>query len=185
MVSGILLVIVPYIVGFVLTPFAEVVTRCLRWAFGDPKKIMIHEKESLKKWNAWFWKKRLPESVIEKTITQANALFNTSLRKGPSILDNWFEVFFSYIVEYGTGLNSKVIRTRDLIHFTESVLVPVPLFFFLLAPWQSFISASWMRLIAIGTFILLSWRYLLLRKYLTMQIYRAMLVLTTKKTSSA
>lgn len=180
--GGLLVIVVPYFIGFTLAPIAEGLTGVLVRIFGDPKKAISRNEKHNRKFARIFWNRNLlSESVLDKSINEINKLFGIKLVKGSEKLDNWNEVLFSYVSEYGNINGARLNRLRNLASLTESILIPLPLFWLLLASRQSIL--PWWVLTSGGilAFLLLMYRYFVLRKNVAMQIYRAMLVLALKK----
>lgn len=177
------LIIIPYFVGFIMSPIAEFVTqKILIRLFGDPKKAVVYNDKNFNKFGLKLWSKQhLSTSVLEQAIQEINELFGVKLEKGSAKLDTWHEVFFAYVSEYGSGSSSRAQRLRGLVSLTEGVLIPLPLFFLLLAPIQTLLPNWIVTFSGILALILLIVRYFVLRKYLTMHLYRAMLILALDK----
>src|SRR5688572_5772255 len=111
---GALIITIPYFVGFMMSPIAEFVTqKILIRLFGDPKEVVVWNGQNLNKLGLKLWnKQRLSESVLEKAISETNKLFGVKLEKGSMKLDNWHEVIFAYVSEYGNNSSSRANRLR-------------------------------------------------------------------------
>ena len=180
---GAFLIIIPYFVGFIMSPIAEFFTQkiLIHW-LGDPKKAVVYNDKNLNKFGLKLWNKQhISESVLEKAIKEINKLFGIKLEKGSAKLDTWHEVFFAYVSEYGNSSSSRAHRLRELVSLTEGVLIPLPLFLLLLASRQTLLPDWIVTFSGVFALILLIVRYFVLRKYLTMHLYRAMLVLASGK----
>ncbi len=184
---GAFLIIIPYFVGFIMSPIAEFFTqKILIRIFGDPKKAVVYNDKNLNKFGLKLWSKQhLSASVLEKAIQEINKLFGIKLEKGSANLDTWHEVFFAYVSEYGNSSGSRAQRLRGLVSLTEGVLIPLPLFFLLLASVQMLLPNWIVTFSGVLALILLIVRYFVLRKYLTMHLYRSMLVLASGKKENA
>lgn len=181
-VGGVLIIVVPYFIGFTMAPIAEALTGILIRTFGDPKKAISRNEKHNRKFARIFWNRNLlSESVLDKSVIEINKLFGVKLVIGSEKLDNWNEVLFSYVSEYGNSNGGRLNRLRNLASLTESILIPLPLFLLLLASRQ--VVLPWWVLTSSGilAFLLLMYRYFVLRKNVAMQIYRSMLVLAINK----
>ena len=172
-------ILFPYLVGYLMTPLSELITCALRKIFGDPKKIMVHDNSYDKSWYRFVWKKRLSKSVLGTTFIETERIFQTEFIQGDSKVNNWFEVLFSYVLEKGESLSIRVNRTRNLMNFSESIIISLPLFAFLTLTYYSNLPYFVSVLVSVFVFILISYRYLIFRKNLTMQVYRAFVVLSS------
>ena len=184
---GAFLIIIPYFVGFIMSPIAEFFTqKILIRLLGDPKKAVVYNDKDLNIFGLKLWSKQhLSASVLEKALQEINKRFCVKLDKGSSNLDTWHEVFFAYVSEYGNSSGSRAQRLRGLVSLTEGVLIPLPLFLLLLASRQALLPNWIVTFSGIVAFVLLIVRYFVLRKYLTMHLYRAMLILASDKKENA
>lgn len=172
LVLGILALILPYYIGFILNPLGGQVTRFLRWKFGDSVKWIFDYKDPR------FKGKRLPGFVHKAILEKLKALLN--FNKDETLI--FFQVR-AYVIEYGKGAAEFAERLRDLTNFCESLLVPFPLLFLILSG-KGFISdlipfGITMLVVGILMFWILSWRYLEYRYDWVKHTYRAFLTANT------
>ena len=184
---GAFLIIIPYFVGFIMSPIAEFFTqKILIRLLGDPKKAVVYNDKDLNIFGLKLWSKQhLSASVLEKALQEINKRFGVKLEKGSAKLDTWHEVFFAYVSEYGNSSGSRAQRLRGLVSLTEGVLIPLPLFLLLLASRQALLPNWIVTFSGIVAFVLFIVRYFVLRKYLTMHLYPAMLILASDKKENA
>ena len=201
-IAGMIIVIVPYVVGFVLLPINEWIRKL--WQGGkerkwrhDPREHLfqlVEGSEAIK----GFEKKRITYKETKQILSAAKIAFNIEYKKD---IRFYFYPIRAFVLEYGGKSAILIDRARDLANFTESLLLPIPLAiislgFYLLSRifvqyWGSLlglfiiiVSAKFLLLLswglAIGAHYLLVKRYFQLEEYWVKHVYRAFLVLTSE-----
>ena len=206
-VAGVLIIIVPYVVGFIMLPLGE--RARVFWQggrgeedrtwFPDPKQHILKYKK--KPDDVMFKGRRIP---FVETTQLINSVKDKLGYKYPSLKS--FHLYFypvrAYVLEYGGKSATLIDRARDLANFTESLLLPAPLsvlgfglFVFsriTIQYWGSLfgvfiIIKSAVLLLplslgsAMGLHYLLVKRYFQLEEYWVKHVYRAFLAITRKK----
>jgi hypothetical protein len=126
--TGILLFLVPYIVGFLLSPSGEWVKKLWQGAnrsrYPDPMRWVIdHSEKKLKG-------KRIPKDEATRIRDLMAATFPGQYKRDIHL---WFFPVRAFVLEKGGRAAELSVRVRDLMNFTESLLLPLPLFIFLMA----------------------------------------------------
>ena len=191
-----LVILIPYVIGFVLTPLGNFVSRVARELHGDPRK-WVTDHNSKGTFSERYRGKRLAKPAVEKAFDRASEVFGYSL----DTKRLWFYQIRAYIAHHGGAASRFATRTHDLANFVESLFLPVPIlgalfvFRFIPAPFQGvlgqrvFLRVSASRLLsvllaivfAVFLFLLLIIRYLELFENWVKHIYRAFLVMTLLK----
>ena len=171
---GIILIIFPFLIGFILNPIGEVVTEWVRKKGGDAIKWVTNTDHKLNEFG-------LSTDELSQVNTVVAEMFD--IKNKP--LSEWFYQIRAYIMQKGGGAVELSIRALDLTNFCESILVPVPLFF-LIVSVKLLIIRSYFYMIAslmlgIGAFWFISRRYLYLRGYWVKHVYRAFLAIEVDK----
>ena len=178
--SSIMILVIPFVLGFSLSPLGENIKKkwreINRLKFADPKKfILYHNGAELKG-------KQIPKDEAESVKKNAKLLFDYSYN------DKFHYMFFpirAYVIEHGGEAKQLAIRARTLTNLTESLLLPVPIAFALLASLLLLpVNTCAVILIAILVGSLTHWllvnRYFQLERYWVKHFYRAFLVMQNK-----
>lgn len=178
LVMGIILLIFPYIIGFILTPVNTLVTKLLRRIFGDPKNWAV-DYQTKSGWRLRLHKgKRLSKTNIRLVIKRLKKIYGEEKEINETHLANWFFQVRAIVINQKGEASALVIRAQDLANFTESILIPAPLMLWILFSNYIVIKPefAWICLgIGLLFFVILSYRYLHLRTYWIKHTYRAFL----------
>lgn len=188
LVLALALLIFPYVIGFTLSPVNVLITRLLRFVFGDPKKWVVdHQMKS--KWQEFLHKgKRLSRTNIRLVTQHLKKIYGEEREISEANIAKWFFQIRAIVINQKGEAGALAIRAQDLANFTESILLPVPLLFIIL--FEKFLQTNpafaWVCLgIGVVLFVMLSYRYLNLRRFWVKHTYRAFLALmTTNKEKS-
>ena len=164
-ISIILVVAIPYVVGFVLSPCGNCVTKWIREIFDDPVDWVLvlgdepawdnkHKGKRL----AGVWRKSLYDKIKE--------LVGKDIKYSPFF---WVRTY----VETFSPDNGRKLADRALIlaNLTESLILPSSLLSFLILE-QIGLPCIVSFLISVLIFSLLCYRYLQLREYWAKHVYR-------------
>lgn len=181
--TGILFIVIPYLVGFVFTPVSMAATKVLRSRFGDPKDWVVDYSVNGERHKG----RRLAQTKIRLIVQRMKKVFGDEKTINKDNLANWFFTLRDYVINSKGEAASFAIRAQDLFNFTESILLPLPLLLFtsgikmICSPNR----IGWL-LLAFGIFFLcmLSYRYLRLRFYWVKHVYNTFLVVTGNKPTS-
>jgi hypothetical protein len=194
----IILVIIPYIVGFTLEPLSASVTKILRKMRDDDPIRWVTFEESK---NAQHYGKRLPKAQIDRISTVIEGRLGYTLEP-----KYWFYPIRAYVIDNGGASVGLAARAQHLANFTESLIIPFPilcaiatwivttfgwcnegLFYAVKHPFlipiifTSIIVCLFLTaLVLAGMFWMLFQRYLELRREWAVHIYREFLVITAK-----
>lgn len=178
LVMGIILLIFPYVIGFILTPVNTLVTKLLRRIFGDPKNWVV-DYQTKSGWRIRLHKgKRLSKTNIRLVIKRLKKIYGEEKEINETHLANWFFQVRAIVINQKSEAGALAIRAQDLANFTESILLPVPLTLWILFSKYIVIKPEFAWIcVGIGLlfFVILSYRYLHLRKYWIKHTYRAFL----------
>ena len=167
LISSTLLLIVPFIVGFILNPLANFVTKMLRKFVGEPtEKILVLPNQSYKEKISY---KRLAENYRSKINKKIQKVFGKPIKHNP------FYYVRAYVEEKGSD-STKILANRalDLANMAEGLIIPVSIFGFLITK----IINIWLGIGITAIIVLLVlYRYIQLREYWVKHIYRAFLVI--------
>lgn len=187
--TGILFLLTPYIVGFLLYPISQSLRRSIqgedrKW-FPSPRKWVLLRSEDFeiykneKKRIPLLYKKRLPRNETKVLLELARKRFSISYKTNQNLL---FQPMYIYLLENGNEAAKHAVRMRDLMSLTESLLTPVPLLLGLIT--VSIIQNYWKYtgiIIAGVTFWLLLSRYYRLELDWTKRVYRGFLTVVSKE----
>jgi hypothetical protein len=166
----VLLAIIPFMAGFVLSPLGYIVTTFLKKIFGDPVDwALVLKKEKYSESERTF-RKRISEPSRSRILEKVSSLQNGEANYSP------FFLVRNYVVENaGKNTFTLVNRPLDLANLAESLIIPIPLLSFLVG--KAFSSQVLSIALAILFFVILSYRYFKLRGYWVKHNYRAFLIL--------
>jgi len=192
-IIGLLIIFIPYLVGFVLLQLGEWVRELWqggkeRNRFPDPRKYLLQyevpDKDKISKDDEKRIKKikgvRFSLKETGKIAEIAYRIFGYQHTKTVHL---YFYPIRAYVLEYGGASARLVDRARDLANFTESLLLPLPvmiigLSFFLF--WGKWLWLALCIFIAMGVHLVLVYRYFELEKYWVKHVYRTFLAITSK-----
>lgn len=185
LVIGLVLLIFPYIIGFILTPVNTLATKLLRCVFGDPKNWVV-DFQTKSGWRIRLHKgKRLSRTNIRLVIKRLKKIHGEEKEINETKIANWFFQVRADVINQKSEAGALAIRAQDLANFTESILLPVPLMLWILFA-KFFTDYPIFGWICFGAgllfFVMLSYRYLHLRKYWVKHTYRAFLAEEYKTT---
>jgi hypothetical protein len=165
-----LLIAIPFMVGFVLNPLGNLVTFLLRKILGDSADwvlVLSGQKFSTTK---KLFQKRISEPSRTKILEKLSLLQGGSTKYSPFY-------FVRNYVEIKANDNARILvnRSLDMANLTESLLIPIPLLGFLIG--KMFISQSGSLIVGVLLFVLLCYRYFQLREYWVKHNYRTFLIL--------
>ncbi len=166
----VLLLVVPFTVGFVLSPVGNLVTKLLRGVLGDPADwVLVLEGQSFAKTKKPF-RKRIAEPSRTKILKKVSVLQGGATNYSP------FYLVRNY-VEMKANDNALRLTNRalDLANFTESIIIPVSLLGFLMS--KMVFNQTVSIFVGILLFLLLCYRYYQLREYWVKHNYRTFLFL--------
>jgi hypothetical protein len=197
LVGGMLIIIVPYVIGFTLLPAGECVRK---WWQGKDRKWRPDPREGLlnqnrdpningKNKDSYFDGKRLEKKETARILCLSEKFFGYTIEKQRHL---YFYPIRAYIEENGGAAAGLATRARDLTNFMESLLLPVPLLIFTMGIHITVVSMSNYRALPFLSFsisvviffgILAYWihrmlvdRYFQLEMYWVKHVYRAFLI---------
>ena len=180
LVLALALLIFPYVIGFTLTPVNALITRFLRFVFGDSKKWVVDYQEK-SKWQLFLHKgRRLSRTNIRLATQRLKKIYGDEKEISEAKIAKWFFQIRAIVINQKGKAGALAIRAQDLANFTESILLPVPLLFIILFGkfLQTNLAFAWICLgIGLGLFGMLGKRYLDMRTYWVKHTYRAFLAL--------
>lgn len=180
LVMGLILLIFPYVIGFILTPANTLLTKLLRLIFGDPKKWTV-DYQTKSGWRVHLHKgKRLSRTNIRLVTQRLKEIYGDEKEISEAKIAKWLFQIRAIVINQKGEAVALAIRAQDLTNFTESILLPVPLLFTIL--FGKFLQTSpafaWVCLgIGLLLFGMLSKRYLDMRTFWVKHTYRAFLAL--------
>jgi hypothetical protein len=138
--GGVLSLVIPYIVGFTMSPVGEGIRKLWqgkdRERFPDPRKyLIIHEGGELKN-------KRIPKKEAKVIKAQIKSKFKFENDNSDNNFSWLFFPMRAYVIEYGGESKNLGIRARTLANLTESLLLPVP---FLVCLFGLHILLAWVK----------------------------------------
>lgn len=207
-ISAVFVVIFPYVVGFVTSPWCYEVAQnyrkthgdAIKWVTGTTSGNSIEDKpapKSSKEKGDVYKGHRLSSPAIEQVSNLTRATFPGLKRKTGNDPSLHFFYIRAYVMDKGGAAAEYARRTEDLMNFTESLLIPAPLFFALItlnliqmfakavlpstiSLWliiSAIISALLMALLVYRkVFKTVAERHLGFREYWVKHVYRAFLV---------
>ncbi len=190
-ILGILTLVFPYTVGFVLSDIGGFITGVLYKWFGNPYKWVADHKDKR------FDKRHLSLPVIKKIASLSNNIFGFDVDKFIEKPELYFFQIRAYITNKDAPASNLAARSIDLANFAESLLIPFPLtasltIYHLIPSIISSITGQQInegflltiKIIAsiaafIFSFLLIVNRHLRLKEYWVKHVYRAFVVLAT------
>jgi hypothetical protein len=175
-VFGVLIVLLPYLFGFITEPLDNFITRKFCPKFEE--EVIKYNKES--KWKGH----RLAKPMSENIIKRAKILFETPEEQTSK--DLFFPWIKAYVWQKGGGAVELADRAQSMSNLAEGLLVPLALFGFVFPLYVTIdlFYGNWCIGVLIGLvlavlFGVLTWRrYLELKEYYVKHVYRAFLILT-------
>jgi len=177
-VIGILIVVLPYLLGFIMTPIGNWITKKCR-----PE----YQKLALELGTGKSKSKPLPKTMVNAIEKKAEILFGPLHDK--SLYFYWIR---AYVWQIGGPAVDLAMRAQALSNLTESLLISVPMTGLLFTLWlfiNYFGCSIWYAamtglLLVIILYKLLWNRYLTLREYFVKHVYRAFLVIEAIRNQS-
>lgn len=181
-ITGILVLIIPHAIGFVMNRLCSRVTRWWRDRKGDPRLWVADYSTKMGNQHRG---ERLPKSAITRIFDVAPQVLGYDQR---GLAKNSHLLFYqlrAYVVAQESMHKDLAIRAYDLMNLAESLVLPFPLFvIFMIALSLEIVGTNqvflWIVSISLGMIalrLLLS-RYYALRTSYVKHIYRAFLNLT-------
>lgn len=208
-VPAVCTVIFPYVVGFVASPWCYEIAKNYRKTHGDATSWVtdhssdggkVSQDESSKtppsqlkeKQSDIYGERQLSRSATAQVSYLARVLFPGLKRKFKDDPAPHFFYIRAYVMDKGGTAAEYAQRTEDLMNFTESLLIPVPLFFALVTLNLIYVFANavlsstiplWLIALAllmaffvyIAVFKTVAERHLRFREYWVKHVYRAFL----------
>lgn len=166
----ILSLVIPFMIGFVLSPVGNLITKSVRGLLGDPTDwVLVLKDQSFEKSKRPF-RKRIAEPSRTKILDKVLVLQGGATKHSPFY-------FVRTYVEMKANDNTLKLSNRalDLANLTESIIIPTTLIGFFVS---KFIYSQAISIIfAILLFLLLCYRYYQLREYWVKHNYRTFLIL--------
>jgi hypothetical protein len=168
-ILAVLLIAIPFMIGFVLNPLGNLVTFLLRKIVDDPIDWVLVLSGQKFPTTKKLCRKRISEPSRTKILEKLS-----TLQGGPTKYSPFF--FVRNYVEIKANKNALTLVNRplDMANLTESLLLPIPLLGFLIE--KIFISQI-CSIISGILFIILCYRYFQLREYWVKHNYRTFLIL--------
>jgi len=127
LVAGILGIVIPYIIGFVLLPLGEWGMKAWqgkdRKRFPDPRIGLFYPH-----WHDKFQRKRFSKKESNRILGLAGKKFILYYKEDIQL---YLFPVRAYVMEHGGNSAAFATRTRDLLNFTESISIPIPVNLFL------------------------------------------------------
>lgn len=170
-ILGILLIVLPYVFGFITEPLGNSVARIHRPKF---------EEYVIDYQNKYAEDKRLAKVMVNSILRIAEEKFGKVKKK-----DLYFEWIRTYVWQKGGAAAELANRAQIMSNLAESLIVPTALLGFLFSFWASIriLEAPVCLGVLLGLFLsasfgYLSWRrHQKLREYYVKHVYRAFLIL--------
>jgi hypothetical protein len=178
---GLIFIVIPFVIGFVVTPINSFATQILRYLFGDPRKWVTDYSSNVKdKYKG----RRLALTKVQLISSKVKRLFGEHESIKVDDVKRWFFQIRAVVINHEGEAGKQAIRAQDLANFAESILIPLPLLFFTIgskylmhSPW-----VGWTFLGIGAVFITnISYRYTSLRFYWVKHIYNAFLAIPEEK----
>jgi hypothetical protein len=166
----VLLLAIPFLTGFILSPAGNLITTLLRKIVGDPADwalVLAGQKFSTTK-------RPFQERISEPSRTKILEKL-TLLQGGPAKYSPFYLVRNYVEIKANDNARTLVNRSLDMANLTESLLIPIPLLGFLIG--EIFISQNGSLILGVLLFTLLCYRYIQLRQYWVKHNYRTFLIL--------
>jgi len=166
---SIFILLIPYLIGFVLTWLSDKIGERIRRGHPDPVKWVVED----------------PVKYAEGLKAGEIALIKQYIRKyfhdNDACPDAWFFQIRAIVARDNSAASLLANRALDLTNLAESLILPLPLLFFIIGGHLIIVGICLWGIIfllsAIGVYILLSKRYIALRGYWVKHIYRAFIAL--------
>jgi hypothetical protein len=184
-ILGVILLFIPYVVGFTLMPLSNWFVKFWqgknRSRRPEPRKyvLMIGDmtnRES-KRFEGW----RISGKETKQIIETAKQIFGFEYNRDFHL---YFYPIRAYVLEHGGATAQQAERGRDLQTFAQSLLLPVPLAvitFSIFRYWENWLPLVSGAILAIILHRILVSRYFEMEFYWVKHVYRSFLVITSKK----
>ena len=169
-IMAIILLIIPFLLGFILSPACYLITACLKKIFGDPANwVLVLEKQKYSETKKCF-RKRISEPLRTKILKKLSLL-----QEGTTNFSPYYFVRNYVEIKAKDNIRSLLNRSLDMANLTESLLIPIPLLGFLIG--RIFFTVVSSVFICLFLFLLLSYRYFQLREYWVKHNYRTFAII--------
>ncbi len=173
----VLAVLVPYVLGFSLSGLGLGATRLLLKVVGDPQWLVVDPKDS-KHQGATHWLSYKAIGAETIGLVAKNLKLGTQTGHKASVTHR-FNLIKTYVGNSGLPSAAQAFRNRTLANLAESLLIPVPASFLILAvrlPFAKSLHPDWyleafLWYAAIGSGLLLCRQYLYSREYEAKHLY--------------
>lgn len=162
--------VIPFLLGFILSPLGNIITKLIRIILKDPTDWALVLKGQNYNTNKSWYRKRISEPSRTKILKKISTLQEGEPKYSP------FYLVRNYVEIKGNDNARRLAdRALDLANLTESIIIPAPLLVFLIT--RTLINQSISISISILLFLLLCSRYYQLRGYWVKHIYRTFLII--------
>lgn len=201
--NAIILIVIPYVVGFSLGSLSAFITKKLRNAYdGDTTKWVIFDEDDCDCHKERHKGKKLPKAQIDQIEKVIKKTLGYTLKK-----KYWFYSIRAYVIDNDGEYVSLAARAQHLLNLAESLMLPFPILcsivtWIIIAGWSNHGHYYYMLPHRPLFFLIITWRiigwycisglvwfsmswmlfdkYLKMRREWAMHIYRAFLVITAK-----
>lgn len=168
--AGILILLIPYLLGFALTPFSDWLGKQIRKCKPDPVKWVVEDPT------------KYPEGLKAGEIALLKKYAKKYFHDENAAPEIWFFQIRALVARDNSGASLLASRALDLTNLSESLVLPLPLLFFIIGIRLLFIGVCLWGMVsiflAIGAFFLLSIRHIDLRSYWVKHVYRAFVAMS-------
>ncbi len=173
---SLLIVIIPYLFGFVLTPFSDKIGELIRKRKPDPVKWVVEDPE------------KYPAGLKTGEIALIKRYIRKYFHDNDAAPDIWFFQIRALVARDNSGASLLANRALDLTNFSESLVLPLPLLLLIIGVrlliLGIFLWGFLSILLAFGVYILLAKRHIDLRSYWVKHVYRAFIAICTQPENS-
>jgi hypothetical protein len=167
--ASVLILLIPYLIGFVLTPLSDKIGEQIRRRKPDPVKWVVEDPV------------KFPAGLKAGEITLIEKYIRKYFHDTDAAPDTWFFQIRALVARDNSGASLLANRALDLTNFSESLVLPLPLLLLIIGVRLMIVGVYlWglvSLLLAIGVYILLSKRYIDLRSFWVKHIYRAFIAI--------
>ena len=163
-------VVIPYILGFVLSPVGNFITILLRKLVGDPVNWVLVLQGNMYSMTKKPLQRRISEPLRTKILQKLFVLQGGYTKTSP-----FFYVRNYVEIKANDNTRNFVNRPLDIANLTESILLPIPVLGFLIG--GIFLSPTFSFLLGAVLFLLLCYRYIQLRENWVKHNYRTFMIL--------
>jgi hypothetical protein len=170
--ASVLILLIPYLIGFVLTPLSDKIGEQIRRRKPDPVKWVVEDPV------------KFPAGLKAGEIVLIKQYIRKYFHDKDAAPDNWFFQIRALVARDNSGASLLANRALDLTNFSESLVLPLPLLLLIIGVRLMILGGYlWgivSLLLAIGVYILLSKRHINLRSYWVKHVYRAFIAICTQ-----